>query len=196
MNSRVRIDKQAWLEWVGASDKDELSLIKKYLKTTDLAYLLDLYRPYMHLVYGLANNFTGNPKQSQEIVYCIFKKLIKEVQQQEIRAFSGWLYHLSRRFCQQWLQRGRSEDDQIVAMGGSIQTPVTFYYEDDQDLEQEISHMEDEVKNTREQQERCSELFFNKQKCFQEIAYLTGLEISQIKRHLRNSKRRANIYQE
>ena len=150
----------------------------------------------MHLVYGVAFKFVQDSKQSQEIVYCIFKKLIKAVQGQEIRVFSSWLYNLTREFCQQWRSRGRSEVEEVLAFGGTSQTPITFYEEDDQVFEDEISSMEEEISRLKSEQEKCVELFINQQKCFQEIADITGFEISEVKRHIRNAKRRINIYQE
>ena len=197
MNSRVRIDKQSLSKWVGVNRRDESSLLLKYLKTNDLSYLLELYRPYMHLVYGLAFKYVKDPKQSQEIVYCIFKKLIKDIKRQEVRVFGNWLYNLSLDFCKQWRDRGRTESDQIVALGGSTQTPVEFYDDkDDDSFEEEISSMEDEVMRIKSQQEKCSQLFFKEQRCFQEIADITGWEVSEIKYHVKNAKRKTNIYQD
>ncbi|GJM29725.1 MAG: hypothetical protein DHS20C17_23600 [Cyclobacteriaceae bacterium] len=150
----------------------------------------------MHLVYGLSFKFVQDSKQSQEIVYCIFKKLIKEITKQEVRVFSTWLYNLSLEFVKNWRARGRSEVDRIVALGGSSQTPISFYDEDDDVFEDEISSMEKEIEELKIHQEKCAELFFNQQKSFREIAEITGLEISQVRGHVKNAKRRANIYQE
>jgi len=196
MNSRVWIDRKLLSKWVNVSGSDELTLLNNYLKTKNLSYLLNLYRPYMHLVYGVAYKFVQDPKQSQEIVYCIFKKLIKEANEQEIRVFSTWLYNLSLDFCKQWRTRSRSEADQIVALGGSSQSPIAFYEQEDEVFEHEISNLEEEAKILQEEQDKCADLFFNQQKCFREIADLTGLEVSKIKQHIRNAKRKANIYQE
>ena len=196
MNSSDWIDKEALSKWVGVSRRDESSLLEKYLKTKDLAYLLDLYRPYMHLVYGLAFRFVDEPQQSQEIVYCIFKKLISEVKKQEIRVFGSWLYTLSREYCQKWRIRAPSEVNKVIALGGESSTPITFYDEDDEAFEEEINSMEDEIINLKQEQEKCLQLFFNEQKCFQEIAEITGWDIALIKRHVRNAKRRVNIYQD
>jgi len=196
MNSRDWIDKQALSKWVGASRRDESSLLQNYLHSGELSYLLDLYRPYMHLVYGLAFKFVHEPKESQEIVYCIFKKLINEVKRQEIRVFGSWLYIMSRDICKQWRSRGRSDVERILALGETSNAHITFYDEDDDAFEKEISSMEDEIINLKKEQEKCLELFFTEQKCFQEIADITGWDVSLIKRHLRNAKRRVNIYQE
>jgi len=196
MNSSDGIDKKPLSKWVGVSRNDESSLLQKYIKTKNLAHLLDLYKPYMHLVYGLAFKFVREPKQSQEIVYCIFKKLIKEVKKQEIRVFGSWLYALSREYCVKWRQRSRSEAGKVIALGGSSSTPITFYDEDDEAFEAELSSMEDEINNLKKEQEKCLQLFFKEQKCFQEIAKITGWDVSLIKRHIRNAKRRVNIYQD
>ena len=196
MNSKPWIDKPSLSKWVGIGHREESSLLKNYLRTKDLSYLLELYRPYMHLVYGVAYKFVNDSKQSQEIVYCIFKKLIKDVTQQEIRVFSSWLYNLTRNYCKQWRARGRSAIDEIVALGGESQTPITFYDDDDSTFENEINSMEEEVETTKKQQDTCANLFFNEQKCFHEIADITGWDVALIKRHIRNAKRRANIYQE
>ncbi len=196
MNSSSWIDKPVLSKWVSASPRDESSLLNKYHQTKDLAHLLNLYRPYMHLVYGLAFKFVHEPQQSQEIVYCVFKKLIKEVKNQKIRVFSSWLYTLSREFCQKWRARDSSDEEQILALGGTSKTPITFFDEGDEDFEEEISSMEDEISDLKKEQEKCLELFFNQQKCFQEIADITGWDVALIKRHIRNAKRRINIYQD
>ena len=196
MNPGISFDKNSLLDWVGVSQSNESSLLQKYVQSGDLSHLLELYRPYMHLVYGLAYKYVRDSKQSQDIVYCIFKKLINEVKKKEIRLFSAWLYITCLTFCRQWRQRGQSEADQIVALGGSGASPISYYDEDDHEFEDEIITVENEVKRIKEQQEECSRLFFIEQKCFQEIAEITGWEISLIKRHLRNIKKRTNIYQD
>lgn len=190
------MDNRSLSKWVGVGRRDESSLLQNYQQTTDLTYLLKLYKPYMHLVYGVAFKYVGDPKQSQEIVYCIFKKLIKDVSKQEIRVFSSWLYKLTSEFCKQWRARGRTAVDEIVALGGPSQTPITFYDDDDGTFEDEISSMEEEIESLKLQQEKCVELFFDQQKCFHEIADIIGLDVPMIKRHIQNAKQKANIYKE
>jgi RNA polymerase sigma-70 factor (ECF subfamily) len=83
-----------------------------------------------------------------------------------------------------------------VALGGKSQTPISFYDEEDDAFVAEINSMEIEVKQLKIQQDKCAELFFIQQKCFQEIADITGWKIAQIRRHVKNAKRKANIYQQ
>ena len=196
MSSNTWMNKRSLSNWAGVGRRDESSLLQNYLQTKDLTYLLKLYKPYMHLVYGVAYKYVGDPKQSQEIVYCIFKKLIKDVSIQEIRVFSSWLYKLTSEFCKQWRARGRTEADEIVALGGASQTPITFYDDEDGTFEDEITSMEQEIELLKGQQEQCVMLFFDQQKCFHEIADITGLDVPLIKRHIRNAKQRANIYKD
>lgn len=190
------MDVQLLPEWVGINRRDESSLLQKYQRTKDLSYLLELYDPYMHLVYGLAYKIVKDASQSQEIVYIIFKKLIKEAPQQEIRIFSSWLYTLSRDYCLTWRSRARGSLDQYVALGSTTRTPITFYEKDDESFEAEINQLEKEINNLKNEQQRCLDLFFKEQKCFQEIADITGWDVQLIKRHIRNAKRSINIYQE
>ncbi len=190
------MDIQLLPEWVGIKRRDESSLLQKYRHSKDLTYLLELYEPYMYLVYGLAYKIVKEPNQSQEIVYSIFKKLIKEVPKQEIRVFSSWLYALTRDFCFTWRSRTRAKKDEFVALGSDTRTPITFYDKDDESFEEEIGQLENEIRNLKSEQERCLNLFFKEQKCFQEIAEITGWDILLIKRHIRNAKKSINVYQE
>ena len=63
-------------------------------------------------------------------------------------------------------------------------------------LKKKSTVWKDEIINLKQEQEKCLQLFFNEQKCFQEIAEITGWDIALIKRHVRNAKRRVNIYQD
>ncbi len=190
------MDKKLLTDWVGIKNRDESALLHKYLKTKDIALLLRVYEPYMYLVYGLAYKLIQEPKQSQEIVYAIFKQLIKDVPEQEIRVFSTWLYQYTREFCFHWRSKARSRSDEIIALGGDQRTPITFYEKDDQSFEEEISKLENEIINLKNEQQRCHELFFKDQKCFQEIADITGWDVQLIKRHIRNAKKSINVYQD
>lgn len=183
-------------EWVGIKRRDESTLLQKYLDTKDISFLLQVYEPYMYLVYGLAYKIVREPQQSQEIVYSIFKKLIKDVPQQDIRVFGSWLYQVTRDYCFDWRTRARAHPGEIVALGGATRTPITFYEKDDQSFEEEISKLENEIKNLKNEQQQCLDLFFKEQKCFQEIAEITGWDVVLIKRHIRNAKKSINVYQE
>ncbi|GEM_PF-5182604 len=183
-------------EWVGIARRDETWLLKKYRQTKDISYLLQIYEPYMHLVYGLAYKLIKEPQQSQEVVYTLFKKLINEVHKQEIRVFSTWLYALARDYCFEWRAKARPRKDEIVALGSENRTPIVYYDQDDNTFEQEINQLENEIKNLKSEQQACLDLFFKEQKCFQEIAEITGWDIQLIKRHVRNAQRSINVYQE
>lgn len=190
------MNKQLLPEWIGIKRRDESSLLQKFIDTKDISYLLEVYQPYMYLVYGLAYKIIKKPQQSQDIVYSIFKELINKVPKQDIRVFNSWLYTMTREYCLQWRANASSQQEEIIALGGEARTHVTFYETEDSSFEEEINKLEIEIKNLKNEQRRCLDLFLKEQKCFQEIAEITGWDIQLIKRHIRNAKRSINIYQD
>lgn len=176
--------------------KDEQKLIKKYLATKKLSYLVDLYKPYIHLVYGIALRYVADDHQAQIITIKIFKKLARDLPQQEIRIFQSWLYIVTKNYCENWMMSRNNQAELVesVEVEDEKQFDFTLYGKDDRSFEAEISNMENEILNTKKEQEKCMDLFFKEQKCFQEIADITGYRLSNIKRHIKNAKKNINIY--
>ena len=176
--------------------KDERKLVKKYLATKKLSYLVDLYKPYIHLVYGIALRYVDDDQQAEIIAIKIFKKLARDLPQQEIRIFQSWLYIVTKNYCESWMRAINNQAETIEAapVEAEKQFDFTLYGKDDRSFEAELSSMEDEILNTKKEQERCMELFFQEQKCFQEIADITGYQLQRIRRHIKNAKKNINIY--
>jgi len=56
--------------------------------------------------------------------------------------------------------------------------------------------LEEAIKTLNEEQRICIELFFLKEKCYNEITDLTGFDFKQVKSFIQNGKRNLRIYME
>ena len=60
--------------------------------------------------------------------------------------------------------------------------------------EEALNKLEEAVKQLHAEQRTCIELFYLKEKCYNEIAETTGYSLMQVKSHIQNGKRNLKIY--
>ena len=61
------------------------------------------------------------------------------------------------------------------------------------DIESNLRKLEDCMKSLVREQKRCIELFYKQEKCYKEVANLTGYELKKVKSFLQNGKRNLAI---
>lgn len=65
-----------------------------------------------------------------------------------------------------------------------------FLYQDSVNvLEDRVVELERELGNLSKEQQVCVELFYLKDKCYQEVAEITGYTMNQVKSYIQNGKR-------
>ncbi len=177
-------------------DQPDESLLKQYHSSGDLDVLGTLYARYMHLVYGVCLRYLKDREDARDAVMQIFEKLITDVQQHEIRQFKSWLYVLTKNFCLMQIRSQKSKERRI----NNRKIDHIQYVESDIELHpidrDETDHdaaLKDCLEKLKPEQKKCIQLFYFKNKCYQDIAYSLKIEEKKVKSHLQNAKRNLKI---
>ena len=176
-------------------EKTDENLLGLFLNSGNLDLLGELYARHMHLVYGVALKYLGDPDDAKDAVMQIFEKLIAELPGQEIRQFKSWLYVLTKNHCLMDLRSKKSIDKRLEG----YKTEVEFMESDqemhpidrgDLSIEQALKECIDKLKA---EQKQCIELFYYKKMCYREISDSLGMAEKKIKSLLQNGKRNMKI---
>lgn len=174
-------------------DKD---LIARYRESGDKIYVGILYKRYSHLVFGLCMKYLKDEDKAQDAVINIFTKLFDDLLKHRVDYFKSWLYTFSKNFC---LMQLRSEQSKL-RRDLDYQESVKVLMENSEDAhlnankrEQEYALLEQAIAGLNDEQRICIELFYLKEKSYQEVADITGYNLNNVKSYIQNGKRNLKI---
>ncbi len=171
---------------------DDAALITQYKATGDLEVLGVLYSRYMHLVFGVCLNYLKDEEQSKDAVMQIFESLIDKVSAHEIQNFKSWLHVLSRNHCLMLLRKASKNN--IVSMDDEFVENADFSHLDIEETKEErLSIMEKCMETLNEEQRISVDLFYLQEKCYKEVAEITGYDMLKVKSYIQNGKRNLKI---
>lgn len=173
-------------------------MVSRYKQTGDNALVGILFERYTHLVMGVCMKYLKDEDESQDALMQIFEKLLVDLKKHEIAQFKGWLYSVARNHCLMFLRSRQSE----LKKQKELKKDMTVLMElDDQvhlsnvnNKEKQLSQLEEGISQLNEEQRRCVELFYLQEKCYQEVAEITGYSMNQVKSYIQNGKRNLKIY--
>ncbi|MEA5459297.1 sigma-70 family RNA polymerase sigma factor [Arcicella sp. LKC2W] len=176
--------------------QSETDLLKEYRQTGDLSVLGKLYEPQMEMVFAIAMKYCKDEDDAKDTVMQIFEELIPKLKQHEVENFKAWLGMVARNFCLMALRKKNLvvADGEIFADDDSsenhfMEFSTIEHLNDDFDVEQNLTKLEDCLKTLNSEQKQAVELFFMQEKTYQEVSQLTGFEINKVKSYLQNGKR-------
>lgn len=165
---------------------DELVLL---IKAGNSAALGEIYKRYELKVYGVCLKYMKNATIAQDIMMVLFENLSEKIKKQDIKNFNGWLYQVSKNECLMELRKKKQYFEQVeglpIAQEETI--PLAELKESKQlALEVAISELKDD-------QKRCVELFYLKDKSYKEIEEELKLPIKKVKSFIQNGKRNLKL---
>lgn len=176
-------------------DLSDRELVYRYQKSRNKRYIGELYERYGHLVYGVSLKYLKNVQEAQDNVMLVFEKLMSELEKSDIKNFKAWIHTVTKNQCLMHLRKNknvRSKEQSIEPIEYSLASETT-------DVEQVIAkehsltQMEQALNQLKKEQKTCVELFFLKEKCYQDIAEITGFSLKQVKSYIQNGKRNLKI---
>lgn len=190
-----------WL--IRNKDKNALSdeeLVLHYRQQGDKQAVGILFNRYSHLVFGVCMKYLKDTDDSKDAVLQIFEKLYADLSKHDVQKFSYWIHRVAQNFCLMQLRsrqaaKNRADNysrDEIAASTEFEPENTDRVYE----KETELLMLEEAIKTLNEEQRICIELFFLKEKCYNEITDLTGFDFKQVKSFIQNGKRNLRIYME
>lgn len=176
-------------------------LINAFKQANDNLYVGELYKRYSHLVYGVSLKYLKNEHEAEDTVLQIFENLMEDLKKHNIVNFKSWLHSVTRNHClmflrkQQTVQKRVNEYETIYEPEESFAAPFSVHQQEEK--EEMLTKLEHAIKLLKDEQRICIELFFLQEKCYNEVAEITGFEIKKVKSYIQNGKRNlANIISE
>lgn len=173
-------------------EQDDLALIATYKSSGDLNALGLLYNRYMHLVFGVCLNYLKDEEQSKDAVMQIFEELVVKLKIHEVQNFKSWLHVLSRNYCLMVLRKNSRHT--TVSLEESFVENTEFVHLDvDDTKETKLTVMEKCMETLPEEQRVSVDLFYLQEKCYKEVADITGYDMLKVKSYIQNGKRNLKI---
>lgn len=176
------------------SAQDDLELVKEYKSGGDINVLGELYGRYMELVYGVCLKYFKEPEEAKDAVINIFEELVTKLKKYDLINFKSWLYQLAKNYC---LMKLRSRKSKPVIVDIDIMHLEENNHPDNvAEKEEQLNGMESCMEQLPAEQKRAIELFYLQEKCYKEIADLTGTEINKVRSFIQNGRRNLKICME
>ena len=183
------------LKVIHGDQRSDQELIQRYRQTADLQLLAVLYQRYMHLVYGVCFKYFRDGEESKDAVMNIFEELVEKLKKHEVDNFRSWLHVLAKNHCLMQLRkknRFRTTDIDTSIM----QSAEELHHNGVRDREEQLTQMEDCMETLPDEQKRSVRLFYLENKCYNEIAEITGLEWNKVRSQIQNGKRNLRLCME
>ncbi len=174
------------------SFKDDDELLSLYKASGDIALLGELYERYVHLIFGVCMKYLRNEEESKDMSMLVFEKLAVTAKSTEIRNFKSWLHVLTKNECLMLLRskKYRLEKAAVeIKEEGGVDSALSLHHTQEDTLESNLQELEAAIAELPPEQKECIKLFYLEQKCYKEIATITGLELKKVKSHIQNGKR-------
>lgn len=172
--------------------QDDATLIAQYKTSGDLEVLGTLYNRYMHLVFGVCLNYLKDEAQSQDAVMQIFEELVVKLRIHEVQNFKSWLHVLTRNHCLMALRKAFK--NKTVSLEDTIVENTEFVHLNiDDTKEKQLTVMEKCMESLPEEQRISVDLFYLQEKCYKEVAEITGYDLLKVKSYIQNGKRNLKI---
>lgn len=184
-----------WLFKKKEYNSDE-ELLQHYKKSGNKEVFADLFKKHVSVVYGTCLFYLQDKDEAQDATMQLFEKLMLDINNREINNFKGWLSFVVRNHCISLIRKNKSQTKHIKEY-------YEFEYEaPSYEEEEKIQAISDEtmLENMRlclpklkENQRICVELFYLKNKSYQDIADETSFTLNEIKSYIQNGKRNLKL---
>ncbi|MBS1530185.1 MAG: sigma-70 family RNA polymerase sigma factor [Bacteroidetes bacterium] len=170
---------------------DDDALLEIYRQGGDISVLGNLFERYMPVIYGVCLKYLKDEEAAKDAVMGIFEELIIKVKQHEVKQFRGWVYVLSRNYC---LMQLRSEKKtEAISLDEIVEFTPFLHPEENDNKEQTLKALERCMQRLIDGQRKSVNLFYLEEKCYKEVAEITGYSMNDVKSYIQNGKRNLKI---
>lgn len=152
-----------------------------------------LYQRYMDLVYGVCLKYFKNEESSRDAVMSIFEELVIKLKKHEVENFKGWLHTLSKNYCLMQLRTPKNLKTQ--ELNTDFMQSGEMLHLDDEAMEKEATfqRMQQCLETLVQEQKQSVELFYLQNKCYNEIAAITGYDWNKVRSYIQNGRRNLKL---
>lgn len=196
----------------GCSDSE---LVRRFKESRDNAIVGELFQRHTHLVFGVCMKYLKDEDEAKDGVMQIFEKILTDLHRHNVDNFKGWLYMVAKNHCMMYFRSKKnhvelprelsndsadhhSEDGVFSPSGGGVGGGISMELASDlhhngEDKEKQLTLMESAIKELKEEQRICVELFYLQERSYEEVAKQTGYSMKEVKSYIQNGKRNLKI---
>lgn len=167
------------------SDED---LVSNYRNDKSSEIIGEIYKRYGHLVMGTCMKYLKNRADAEDMTMTIFEKLPHKLANHSIERFKSWLYMVTKNECLMLLRKKGHASAEITK---ELEANDELHIVEAKEVQYEI--LEEAIKDLKEEQRKCIELFYIESKSYQEITSLLKLDINKVKSAIQNGKRNLKL---
>lgn len=172
-----------------SSKTSDRELLDKFSNTGDMEYLAELFSRYAHLIFAVSLKYLKSKEDAEDMSIRLFEVLSVKIPNQDIINIGGWIHTVTRNECLMQIRSKSREKQRELIFAESVENDYPEHHNIETDNEESLRKLEDCINSLVKEQKKCIELFYMQEKCYKEIANLTGYELKKVKSYLQNGKR-------
>jgi len=174
------------------------NLVINYQNTKNNLVVGELFKRHSLMCYTVCIKYLKNDDAAHDATMNIFEKLFNDLQKHQINNFKSWLHTVCKNHCLILLRKpnvlisiDESEEENSHLF---MQLSNVLNHDDNKhEKEEKLQVLEQSIFELKNKQRECIELFFLKQKSYQEISKQTGYTENEVKSYIQNGKRNLKI---
>jgi RNA polymerase sigma factor (sigma-70 family) len=184
-----------FLKNIPANALPDKELVNLFRTSRNMEVLAVLFQRYMDLLYGVCLKYLKQPEAAKDAVMQIFEELVAKLPKHEVDNFKSWLYTLAKNYCLMQLRTPKNlKTTEFKAE--SMQLEEEAHLNGIQLKEENLQKMERCLETLSVEQKKAVELFYLQNKCYKEIADVTGIEWNKVRSFIQNGRRNLKICME
>jgi RNA polymerase sigma-70 factor (ECF subfamily) len=182
----------AFIHNISPSTANDNDLVLQYRQTGDIKILGALYERYMELVYGVCLKYLKEPEAAKDAVMEIFGQLGDKLMRHEVANFRSWLYSVAKNHCLMQL-RSASKTKAVNFDEGIMQLHTEMHPPEGNEKEWQLELLTKCLETLSADQKQIISLFYLQEKCYKEIAEMSGFEWNRVRSLVQNGRRNLKI---
>jgi RNA polymerase sigma factor (sigma-70 family) len=174
------------------------NLVINYQNTKNNLVVGELFKRHSLMCYAVCMKYLKNEDAAHDATMNIFEKLFSDLQKHQINNFKSWLHTVCKNHCLILLRKpnvlvsideSEEENSHLFMQLANVLNHDDYKHE----KEEKLQVLEQSIIELKDKQRECIELFFLKQKSYQEISKQTGYTENEVKSYIQNGKRNLKI---
>jgi len=184
-----------FIKKISTPDSPDADLVTAYQHGHQLEVLSTLYQRYMDLVYGVCLKYLPDAETAKDAVMNIFEELIVKLKTHKVENFRGWLHVVAKNHC--LMQLRSAKNIKTTALNEAVvQLEESVHLNGVLEKESQLELMTACIQMLPSEQQQCIELFYLKNKSYNEIVVITGYDWNAVRSYVQNGRRNLKICME
>ena len=180
-----------FIDLANAPEPSDEALYSQYLDTKEKEILARLFRKYMTLVFGVSMKYLREKHTAQDATMEVFERLMQHQPSSTIKNFRAFLYVVTKNHC---LMKQRGEKTISLEISEEVmESAMEMHPIDKEGHEGKEKALAKCLKELKELQKDCVELFYLKQKSYLDISKELKVTLNAVKSHIQNGKRNLKV---